>query len=50
MEEGAEYFVPLRDATGTFRIEGLDDGTGYAAGCYNDEGDPLVLNEDWCQG
>lgn len=45
--EGAEYFVQLPVlVTGTFRIEGLDDGTGYAAGCYTMKATSLVLNED----
>lgn len=45
--EGAEYFVQLPVlVTGTFRIEGLDDGTGYAAGCYTMKATSLELNED----
>ena len=43
---GADYFVQLPILVrGIFHIEGLDDGTGYAAGCYTLEASSMKLNE-----
>jgi hypothetical protein len=37
--KGSKYypFVPVA-VEGTLRIEGIDDGAGYAAGCFRLEG------------
>lgn len=44
--EGAEYFVQLPILVrGIIHIEGLDDGTGYAAGCYTMQATSIELSE-----